>query len=68
MTDNLPITHSIIDSKSLSNLVSYNWSFPGPIHCELLNRGMNDVDVYGEFYLPGACEMVGGGGETCLSI
>ena len=43
MTDNLPITPSIIDSKSLSNLVSYNWSFPGPIHCELLNRGMNDV-------------------------
>ena len=43
MNKYLPITHSIVQSKSLSNIISNNWELPGPIHCELLNRGMNDV-------------------------
>ena len=43
MTNILPITHSIINSDSLSNIISSNWDLPKPIHSELLNRGMNDV-------------------------
>ena len=43
MTNILPITHSFINSDSLSNIISNNWGLPKPIHSELLNRGMNDV-------------------------
>ncbi|PPR78607.1 MAG: Homoserine kinase [Alphaproteobacteria bacterium MarineAlpha2_Bin1] len=43
MSNFLPITHSIVNSNSLSKIIESNWDFPNPVHCELLNRGMNDV-------------------------
>lgn len=39
----LPIAHSILDSPALRDQVVQSYDLPGPVHCELLTRGMNDV-------------------------
>lgn len=43
MKKTIPIIHSVLDAAPLAELVERNYDLPGPIHAELLTRGMNDV-------------------------
>ena len=43
MKKNIPIIHSVLDAAPLAARVEQNYDLPGPVHVELLTRGMNDV-------------------------
>jgi len=43
MNKNIPIIHSILDAAPLAERVAQHYDLPGPVHVELLTRGMNDV-------------------------
>jgi len=43
MKKNIPIIHSVLDAAPLAERVEQNYDLPGPVHVELLTRGMNDV-------------------------
>lgn len=43
MKKNIPIIHSVLDAAPLAERVEQHYDLPGPIHVELLTRGMNDV-------------------------
>ena len=39
----IPIVHSVVDADALGERIQKRWQLPGPVHCELITRGMNDV-------------------------
>lgn len=43
MTKSIPIIHSVLDAAPLADKVAQHYDLPGPIHVELLTRGINDV-------------------------
>lgn len=43
MKKSIPIIHSVLDAAPLADKVTQHYDLPGPIHVELLTRGINDV-------------------------
>jgi Ser/Thr protein kinase RdoA (MazF antagonist) len=39
----IPIIHSVLDAGAVGETIAAYFDLPGPVHCELLTRGMNDV-------------------------
>ena len=39
----MPIIHSVLDAAAVGDKIAAHFELPGPVHCELLTRGMNDV-------------------------